>query len=126
MTIDMARARRIAALYRGGANMPALMAQEHMSYTTLRLYLRAARCKIRPRGRPHGSRKCLNPAKVADIHTRLKAGEPITGIARDYGCTREAVSQIARRYGFPVRHLRRHYPLTNEWVPVPTSTLTGE
>lgn len=66
----------------------------------------------RPLGRPYGSRSCLDPAKVEDIKAKLKAGQPVTEIARFYGTTRQAVSELAKRYGFPVRLLRRYHPLT--------------
>lgn len=65
----------------------------------------------RPCGRPYGSRSCLDTAKVADIKARLKAGQPVTEIARRYGMTRQAVSDFAKRYGFPVQQLRRQHPL---------------
>ena len=48
-----------------------------------------------------------SPAYVAEIERELRAGRSIGEVARERGLTRQAISDLARRHGFPVQALRR-------------------
>jgi len=55
-------------------------------------------------GSGHGPRA---PDYVAEVERELRAGRTIGEVARERGVSRQAISDLARRYGFPVRALRR-------------------
>ena len=63
---------------------------------------------IPPRGRRPGSCSGAQaPDYVAEVERELRAGRTIGEVARERGVTRQAISDLARRYGFPVQALRR-------------------
>jgi transposase-like protein len=64
-----------------------------------------------PRG-PRGPRRgSAHPsASVAEVEQALRAGQSIGEVARARGVSRQAISDLARRHGFPVQALRRSNP----------------
>jgi transposase-like protein len=54
-----------------------------------------------------------SPDYVADVERALREGQSIGEVAQVYGVSRQAISDLARRHGFPVRALRRSVP----WRP---------
>jgi transposase-like protein len=67
-----------------------------------------------PRGRrgPRGG-SAGSSASVAEVEQALRAGQSVGEVARARGVSRQAISDLARRHGFPVRALRRSAP----WRP---------
>ena len=53
------------------------------------------------RGRRHA------PTYLAEVERALRAGRTTLEVARDHGVSRQAISDLARRHGFPVQALRR-------------------
>lgn len=70
----------------------------------LALGLPMARCGPRP-GRVRRS------AYAAEVERELRAGRSICEVAQVRGVSRQAISDLARRHGFPVRALRQSAPL---------------
>jgi transposase-like protein len=61
-----------------------------------------------PRGPRRGSAR--SPNYVAEIEQALREGQSIGEVARARGVSRQAISDLARRHGFPVRALRGSAP----------------